>query len=239
MIEYTINADGSPGKSWNPYSGCLHSLEECPTADKCWARALAKRFPQICKGDFSPRFHPDRLDVPCHWRKPQRIATCFMGDLFDEWNSIYGRNEEIVKILTVVEKNPKHTFLFLTKNPRGAWCYEPFPRNAWFGVSITGILGDKDVDNLDVALLTSAHWRWVSYEPALGPLHKEALELIKGFDWLVIGAQTGPGACKPKLEWVMAAEEAAKKAEVPVWRKNNLCKVLGLEPRQELPESMS
>jgi hypothetical protein len=28
---------------------------------------------------FAPVLHLDRLDDPTHWKKPQIIATCFMG----------------------------------------------------------------------------------------------------------------------------------------------------------------
>jgi len=27
---------------------------------------------------FKPRFHPGRLDIPLHWRKPRRVFVCFI-----------------------------------------------------------------------------------------------------------------------------------------------------------------
>jgi protein gp37 len=41
-------------------------------------------------------------------------------------------------------------------------------------------------------------------------------------DWIIIGAQTGPGAISPKKEWVQAIISQARAAGIPVFLKDNL-----------------
>jgi len=76
-----------------------------------------------------PTFHPDRLDVPLHWRKPRRIFVCSMSDLFHEAFT----DEQIDRVWDVMTTEnhtkagswngtrwtwyPHHTFMVLTKRP--------------------------------------------------------------------------------------------------------------------------
>ena len=68
-------------RSWNPLTGCNGPFG--PGCAHCWARSMANRlrgrvgYPY--DRPFAPVLHLDRLDDPTHWKKPQIIATCFMG----------------------------------------------------------------------------------------------------------------------------------------------------------------
>ena len=88
--------------SWNPMTGCTHVSEAC---DHCYAERMARRFNlrDLRDGErvsidnyFAPRFHPDRLDAPLHWRKPRRVFVCSMSDLFhdaftdDQLDQVFG-----------------------------------------------------------------------------------------------------------------------------------------------------
>ena len=64
-----------------------------------------------------------------------------------------------------------------------------------------------------------------------------------GISWVILGAATSPYRA-PKIEWVNEICEAANKAGVPVWLKNNLKPLfdkcarlsgIGYTLRQELP----
>lgn len=61
--------------SWTPVTGCSKISEGCKN---CYAHALAGRFN---KGDFSVRFHYDRMDQPQKVKKPSRIFVCSTADL--------------------------------------------------------------------------------------------------------------------------------------------------------------
>ena len=70
---------------WNPVSGCTPVSPGC---ENCWARRMAKRlrgrfgYPE--KNPFAVTLHGDRLIDPLHWRKPRRVFTVSMGDLFHD-----------------------------------------------------------------------------------------------------------------------------------------------------------
>ena len=58
---------------------------------------------------------------------------------------------------------------------------------------------------------------------------------MKDYQGIIIGAQTGQGAVKPKREWVTALIKQADKYKIPVFLKNNLLLLYPELPiRQEL-----
>ncbi|RJQ07714.1 MAG: DUF5131 family protein [Bacillota bacterium] len=196
---------GYADMSWNPVTGCRHGCAYC------YARGIAKRFSRAYWSwgedvaaqnhavnrwpgnpypyGFVPTFHPHRLDEPKRRRKPSVIFAVDMGDLFGEWVPV----EWIEPVLQVIRETPRHHYLLLTKNPARYAEFE-LPPNAWAGTTVAG-----DDDGRRLLDLADATWppdrRWVSYEPALGPF---PTRLRVHIGWLVIGAQTGPGARPPR-----------------------------------------
>jgi DNA repair photolyase len=75
-IDWCLRPDGKPGHSWNPAFGCEHG---CPY---CYGQVIANRF---YKGDFSPRFYPERVAQPNRLRKPSMVFLGSMTDMFGEW----------------------------------------------------------------------------------------------------------------------------------------------------------
>lgn len=254
MIEYVT-------AQWNPYTGCKHTLAECPIADKCWARAMSKRFKQVCGGDFEPRFHPERLDAPLHWKKPRRVAVCFTGDLWGDWE-LPGWADEILlatrviirtmehlhisrnqwldclreTILDVVEACPQHQFLFLTKRPETLVRFNPWPLNAWVGTSITGAETPQRQAAMLEALqaVEGAGVRWLSYEPVLGPLEQP---IPAWLDWVVVGKQSGRGMTQFELRALQMVELWAGYTGKARWWKNSMSRYFLYTPlTQELPQ---
>ena len=65
-------------KVWNPTTGCTKVSQGCRY---CYAERMANRFWKERK--FTEVMtHPDRLEIPLHWKKPQRIFLDSMSDLF-------------------------------------------------------------------------------------------------------------------------------------------------------------
>ena len=120
-------------KSWNPIEGCTPISEGCKN---CWAKVMARRQRQEWG---TVHLHPERLDQPLRWRKPQTVAVAFMGDLFHDQvpDSFLNTVFSVMGVCGLqrkrcmrrdcdhdgdcVEKNlhpqPLHTFLVLTKRP--------------------------------------------------------------------------------------------------------------------------
>jgi protein gp37 len=115
---------------------------------------------------------------------------------------------------------PQHTFQVLTKRPdRIPHATEEYwPSNLWLGVSIDGKTNGM---NLIYDLFDSEFpfLRFVSFEPLLGPIQDLDLSCIQ---WVIIGAQTGPGATQPRKEWVEPIIAQTIENEIPLFIKNNL-----------------
>lgn len=115
-----------------------------------------------------------------------------------------------------------------------------FP-NVWLGVSVEN--QETAVERIPLLLDTPADLRWVSYEPALGPvdftpwlpprgfpvggpfgpeavrLHSRRADDPPRLDWIVVGGESGPGARPFDLAWARATIAQCREADVPVFVK--------------------
>lgn len=94
--------------------------------------------------------------------------------------------------------------------------------NVWLGVTVC----NQEEWGLNVPTLkaTPAAHRWVSYEPALGPLVTNGGTVwpdLGGIDWVVLGGETGPGARPMLLEWALDVHAQCKAADVPFFYKQD------------------
>lgn len=233
--------------TWNPLRGCSRVSEGCRN---CYAERIAARFSsEVWDGPHDavavmtkdgPRWTgkvnlvESKLDQPLHWKKPRRIFVNSMSDLFHE--NI--RLEWFQRIYDVMRRASQHSFQVLTKRSErmnklvGACGPDgPLP-NVWWGVSIEDqATADERIPFL---LQTPAAVRWVSYEPALGPVDFEQAVYKSGrlpeseglgFSWCVIGGESGPGARPFDLSWARNTLAQCKRAGVAVFVKQ-----LGAQP---------
>ena len=237
------NPDGTMGWVWNPITG---SLDDCPNPNarrlahgRLKERYLANRnLPPDARvsaklsfregtaelggaysDPFYPRFWPERMsDIPRqHGVKPKGIFPCDMSDLFgigipEAWTW---------SVLNLIKVCSQHRFYLLTKQPQNLLQWSPFPDNCWVGVTITS----EDMINPAYWGLSKvkAKVKYLSIEPLLHwKTQAEHWSFRLDFiDWLIIGAQTKPYK-PPKIEWVKEIVEAADKAGIPVFLKDNL-----------------
>lgn len=236
--------------TWNPVTGCLHGCKYC------YARRIANRFAPaglseedlhgcfssdytgtVFPHGFAPTFYFNRLDEPVKVKKPSRIFVVSMGDLFGEWVPL----EWIKKVFKACEAAPWHTYIFLTKNPkryRELQFTIPLPTSNkyWYGTSVNNSADFIPPCRAEELFRLKGCKRFLSIEPLLGEIFGISLTNIKCFEWVIIGAQTGPGAVKPKSEWIQSIIDEAKANNVPVFLKDNL----GWPERiQEYPGVMS
>src|ERR1051325_7341422 len=126
-IEWTRNADGTAGKTWNPIRArnvptgkvgwfCEHVSEGCRN---CYAERM-NRNTYFGNGlDYKPavldqvELYLDEkiLEQPLHWRNPTNVFPCSMTDLFGRWV----KDEWLDAIFSVMYRADRHTFQTLTK----------------------------------------------------------------------------------------------------------------------------
>lgn len=195
----------------NPVKG------KCPNACwYCYARRMYDRF----KWNPKIRFKPEVLDKIKNIKKPSKIFVGSTHDLFGEWVP----KEWIDKIIKVAVDNPKQTFQFLTKNPQRYLEFK-FPKNCWLGFTIDKIKNDTNTKvNLMKIKSFDGNYTFISFEPLLDDPFQLFIggvgESMKKMDLVIIGAMTGPGAIKPKKEWIDSIKHKN------VFYKNNIKKYL-------------
>jgi protein gp37 len=220
----------------NPISGCTNCDQNgfCQGKFKCYAEGFARRlagkerkhpgstgYPTEPGQHFAPTFHPDKhwdiLNLP-ERGKPKRVFLDSMSDWFCEgvlpaW---------VHHTIDVVSQVPRHHFLVLTKRPErimGMLHCIDLPPNLWLGVSVTC---QEDLWRISMLKesIPQATKRFISFEPLIGPVYQEGQKL-GGVDWVIIGAQTGPGKMAPEQSWVENIVAAAGDS-IPVFMKSNL-----------------
>ena len=221
--------------TWNPITGCS---PVSPACGNCYASRQIRsgRTPAVHGSkDFEKvTFHPSRLGIPLHWKKPRRIFVCSMGDLFHE----DVRHEWIAQVFEVTRQAPRHTYMFLTKRPvamkhhylqwlNNSLCAD-VPSNIWLGVTVEN--QEMADDRIPVLLDTHAEKRFISIEPMLGPVDlRRYLPVIAGhdryhweggdLDWIILGPENGPGKRPMNLDWARRVRDDCQAAGVPFFYK--------------------
>jgi protein gp37 len=126
-IEWTRNADGSEGETWNPIRarnrGTGKQGHYCqkisPGCKNCYAESMnrwrgngvAYTVPGLEQVELY--LDAEALLQPLRWRKPRNIFVCSMTDLFADFVS----DEWIDLVYAVMRLAFQHTFMVLTKRP--------------------------------------------------------------------------------------------------------------------------
>ena len=242
--------------TWNPMTGCSKVSQGCKHcyAERLFHRAYGRdRVGNASTGEERPReftdvwMHPDRIDQPLRWKKPRRIFVNSMSDIFHEDVT----DRFMADIFGMMAAAHWHQFQILTKRPAralallGAGCMGFFQdhveectamysdvdarwplQNVWLGVSVE----DQATADERIPLLmqTPAAVRFVSYEPALGPvdfkldhLRRYAIEGdgVKRLDWIIAGGESGPRARPSHPDWFRSVRDQCASAGVPFFFK--------------------
>jgi len=217
-IEWLKSSDGKLGFTINPVKGL------CPVAcPYCYARAMYKRFKwnSEIRFDISVFDKCGYLEV-CH-SDPQRIFVGSTMELFGDWI----KDEWLEAIFDATSDYPNHRFLFLTKQPQNLIKWSPFPENCFVGATVTN--QDSLSDTLRALIDVDAKTKFLSLEPLLGEINVSFYP--DEIQWVIIGQQTPVSAkTEPKVEWVREIVNAADKAGIRVFLKDNLRGLLPKEP---------
>ena len=230
--------------TWNPVTGCTKVSAGCKF---CYAeRDFHRPYPGRAFTDV--RTHPERLDWPLRWRgskqakaegRPSRIFVNSMSDLFHEDVP----DDFLTAVFATMGMAERQVFQVLTKRGQRAAAYlksrtifgkrRTLP-NVWLGVSVE----DQQTadERIPILLQTPAAVRWVSYEPALGPVDfknftpgrispgwtgraDEPCQADWGLDWIVAGGESGPRARPPHPDWFRKVRDDCQAAGVPFFFK--------------------
>jgi len=260
-------------KTWNPVTGCTKVSAGCKN---CYAeRVFPRAYKQTGRKFTDVAMHADRLEQPLHWRKPARVFVNSMSDLFHEdvpnifidqiFATMALAPQHTFQILT---KRPACMLDYLRRpgkvadiavdvfkrfstlrkadvQSRKAVETWPLP-NVWLGVSVED---QKNADErIPLLLQTPAAVRFVSYEPALGPVEFDCGPGRSGphryfsvevdhpedqrLDWVIVGGESGPGARPFNIQWARDAIAQCQAAGVAVFVKQ-----LGAAPFLEYSRS--
>lgn len=209
-------------ETWNPVTGCTKVSAGCKN---CYAERIAKRF----WGDrkfTDVQCHPERLEIPLHWKKPRRIFVCSMSDFFHADIPL----EFQAKIFSIIKRCPQHTFQILTKRPElavfmdkvvGIWEHP----NMWLGVTVEN---QETFDRIhEIRHVSTAIKKFVSFEPLL-ELPRGSLE---GIGWVIVGGETGPGARYMNPDWAREIRDVCQKSGIPFFMKQ-------MSNKQSIPDDL-
>lgn len=180
---------------------------------------------------FEPTFHRYRLDQPKKWTEPRTIFVCSMADLFGEWVPL----KWIQEVFEACKAAPQHRYLFLTKNPARYFGLAemgllPKDKNFWYGTTTTTQKEDF--------FWSDDHNTFLSIEPIHGPFEKMEIGTLRRFtNWIIVGAETGSRKDKiiPEKAWIDELVACAWENEVPIFMKESLKDMMGMEFKQQFP----
>ncbi len=201
------------GSTWNPSTGCDAISPGC---ENCYAERMSYRLKAMGQTEYQNGFkltlHPDTLELPLHWKKPQRIFVNSMSDLFHHDVP----EEYIQKVFATMGKAHWHQFQVLTKRSGRLLAMSerlPWPSNLWMGVSVESALYKTRIDHLR---RTGATIKFLSLEPLIEDLGEICLN---GIDWVIVGGESGPGARPMQREWVDDIRGQCQRSRVPFFFK--------------------
>jgi protein gp37 len=151
------------------------------------------------------RLWPERLEQPLRWRAPRRIFVNSMSDLFHPAVP----DEYIERVFDVMARGDRHIFQVLTKREErlAELAHRlPWPSNVWAGVTIEN---RRFIHRADYLRDVPAAVRFISAEPLLTEVTKLDLTDV---DWLIAGGESGPGARRLDLAWVLDLAECCTAA---------------------------
>jgi protein gp37 len=241
MVEAPPGGKGSvrvgteTGIAWTDHTfniawGCTKVSPGCA---HCYAEDLSTRYGHGVWGPNKPRrtFGPKHWGEPIAWNRAaakacperRRVFCSSMCDIFEDHPTIA---EELLKLWPLIRETPWLDWQLLTK--RAERIVECLPAdwgggypNVWLGVSIETREYEWRVQALREA---AARIRFVSYEPALGPL--AGIDL-SGVDWLIYGGESGAEFRRDEEQWARDIREQCRREGVAFFFKQRAARYPG------------
>ena len=234
------------GEAWSLIGGCSPVSEGC---DNCWSAGMAENRAKVANpkikalyggqtvdGVFNGtiRLNESQLDKPLKTKKPT---------VFSIWNDLFHvdvPDEFIDRAFAIMALCPQHLFIILTKRPERMRQYfgrgkrkdgkcqvsigdeyyqEDWPlSNVVLGTSVENqTTADERIPHL---LATPSACRFVSYEPALGPVEWKWFvnpvmsKFPVNLDLIIMGGESGKNARPMHPDWARKTRDDCEAAGV-------------------------
>ena len=193
-----------------------------------WNRAAERpeppRTPAFMPGGIPPRMNAGaRNECGGSVRRRGRVFCSSMCDIFEDHPTI---ERELGKLWPLIRATPSLDWQLLTKRAeRIAECLPAdwgggYP-NVWLGVSIE----TREYEwRVQLLRRVPARVRFVSYEPALGPI--DGIDLT-GIDWLIYGGESGAGFRPDDERWAEGIREQCRREGVAFFFKQRAARFPG------------
>jgi protein gp37 len=152
------------------------------------------------------RTSPENWRNPFKWAKDAngrrpRVFCASLADWLD--NQVPSRWRE--DLAAIIEKTPQLDWLLLTKRIEmfgklSPWQSDAVPKNVWIGTTCED---QKHFDRRWPHLFEIEAIRFISYEPALGPLVLDDAQP----HWVICGGESGPGARMMDAAWARSVRD--------------------------------
>lgn len=180
----------------------------------CYARRMYKRF----------KWNPEIWYDSTWWQDLKYIkdgSRVFIGSTMELF--YYKDNAWIPAILNWCNTFNKLTYIFLTKLP--GHLPKEWPDNYWVGATVTNMRQYRRAILGLAAINTKV--KFISFEPLLEHIPVASSYGLEEINWIIIGQQTPISKkTEPKIEWISEIVEAADKAHIPVFLKDNLSSLI-------------
>lgn len=189
--------------TFNAWWGCTKVSSGCAN---CYAADLAQRYGHDVFGPTAGRrtFGPKHWGEPIEWNKQAeaegRRHRVFCGSMMDWAEARPDLMPHRRALWYVIRATPWLDWQLLTKRPENITAFLPDDwgagyRNVWLGTSIES---NAYAHRANTLRQIPAVVRFVSYEPALGPL--DQLDLT-GLHWVIYGGESGAKHRDHDITW--------------------------------------
>lgn len=226
--------------TFNIAFGCV---KVSPGCDNCYAEIMDKRTGGKHWGVRTERriLSENYWKQPLKWnrqaQKEGRRAKVFCSSMCDIFENHPTITQERQKLWKVIMDTPHLDWMLLTKRARriqgclpAGWGIKgvdsgmllPYRMdNVWLGVSIESM---KFAWRADCLRGIPAVVRFISYEPALGPLHEINLQ---GIDLVIYGGESGPGFRPDDPQWALDIYKACQDSGTAFFYKQQAARTPG------------
>lgn len=198
--------------TFNPWMGCNKVSAGCKN---CYAETLTKNRMGLTL--WGPANQTQRQVTKAPWKNvvrwnrqakqdgiQRRVFCASLCDVFEDHPTA---NATRPKLWDLIHQCSNLDWQLLTKRPERIadclptdWGRSGWP-NVWLGTSVEDM---RVAHRVDALRAIPASVRFISYEPALGPL--DDLD-IAGIDWVIYGGESGPGWRPENKDWARSMHQ--------------------------------